>query len=306
MNLTNPIFNKMKTDVLGDNLAILVFGSTGSGKTPMIGELAEEYFKLYKRKTRLAAADKGGWDSIRPYVELGIIQLEPMTGDPWVWWNNVIQGKVWRGGKWVEALDPEIALYAFEGMTTLADEVMKWMSTESGKGKAIGGPSAGNFTVGSGVDSIKIGNNNMTHYKIAQNYVYEMVTRSQYLPGTTLWTAGDSRADDESVGGVVGPQTAGRAQTPEIPRWFNRTFHIVAEVQPMQAVKHILYMDQHIELQSKGMAKAFTNSRIPLAGGEATPIPVSIEPASLVKALELLQQRQGSAKDEIAKRLGLA
>jgi hypothetical protein len=293
--------------VKSDNPTILLFGPTGAGKTAQIGELAEFYYATYKKRTRLYAADPGGTDTVKPYINLGIIEPVYMFGDnPWAWINAAVRGQKWdaQGKKWVDGRDPDIGLYAFEGMTSMADSLMLWMRDAATKGVNIGGAGAFSFTVGTGTDAIKVGSNNMAHYSVAQGKVYEVSTLSQYLPGAVLWTAGDSRGEDDSNGSVVGPQIAGKAMTGEAPRWFKYTFRIGVELVPNQAPKHVLYTDAHMEMAAKG-AKAIANARIPLAGAKAVDVPLKIEPASIVKALELVAKRCDAAEDEIAKRLGI-
>lgn len=283
---------------------ILLYGVTGSGKTALIGEMAEWLYKTKKLKTRLYTADLGGTETIRPHIELGLIDVQFMFGDnPWFWIDNAVKGRKWDGTKWIEGIDPQIGMYAYEGLTAFSDSVMSWMRAAATRNVNIGGGGSISFTAGAGADAIKIGSNNMSHYMVAQGQVYEKSTLSQHLPGIVLWTAGDSRNEDEANGATVGPQTAGKAQTSEVPRWFKYTFRVTQEVTLGQLTKHVLYTDAHIEMAAKG-AKAIANARIPLAG-QGIDIPARIEPASLVRVLELLEERQTSAKDDLRKRLGL-
>lgn len=292
-------------NVLSSNPTILLFGPTGAGKTALIGELAEYYYvNCGRKRTRLYTADRGGWETIQPYINLGVIELVPLFGDTFVWVDKAVQGYKVENGKWVPGVDPEIAMYAFEGFTSISDALMTWMAQASSRGVNIGGSGSFNFTAGEGTDRIKVGTNNMGHYSVAQQQCFEKSTQSQYLPGTVLWTAGDRRGEDDVAGGVVGPQLAGKALTGEVPRWFKYTFRIATEVQPGQDAKHVLYTDSHVEMASKGMSKGIANARVPLAGAEVK-VPTRIEPASLVKVFELLAQRQQAAEDAIAKRLGI-
>lgn len=306
MTVPNPQTGKhTKQLVVGNNLTILLFGPTGSGKTAQIGELAEAYFRQVRGRTRLYSADRGGWETIKPYVDLGVIEAIPMFGEPWVWIDHAVKGDKLENGKWVPGLDKDIAMYAFEGMTSMADAVMSWMAEAAGRGINIGGGGSFSFKVKDeeSKTSLSIGSNNMAHYSVAQQQVYEKSTQSQYLPGTVLWTAGDRRGEDDANGGVIGPQIAGKALTGEAPRWFKYTWRLGVEVLPGQAAKHVLYTDRHMEMQGK-MAQGIANSRVPLSGSSIE-IPDKIEPASLVRILELLNSRQDSARDEIAARLGL-
>lgn len=291
-------------NALSDNLTILLLGHTGSGKTAQIGELAEYYMRTTGKRTILYTADKGGWITIKPYVNLGIIEVVPLFGDVWVWLNKAVQGYTLEKGQWVLKDNSDVAMYAYEGFTSISDELMKWMADASSRGVNIGGSGSFNFTAGEGTDKIKIGTNNMGHYSVAQQQCFEKSTQSQYLPGTVLWTAGDRRGEDDAIGGVVGPQLAGKAMTGEVPRWFKLCFRLASEVNPGMDTKHVLYTDWHTEMASKGMSKGISNCRAPLAGGEIK-IPAKIEPASIVRVLELLNQRENAAEDAIAKRLGL-
>ncbi len=290
------------------SLTILLYGSTGAGKTAQIGELAEYYFKTKKQRTRIYAADKGGWEVIRPHVELGIIEIIPIFGDVFVWLDHAVKGdKLDSNNKWIPGLEQDIALRAYEGFTSISDSLMLWMSQASSKGVNIGGGGSFSFTAGDnapGSEKIKIGSNNMAHYSVAQQQVFEKSVQSQNLPNVVLWTAGDRRGEDDANGGVVGPQAAGKALTGELPRCFQYTFRIVSEVTPNQDAKHVLYSDSHVEMQSKGMAKALSNGRVPLAGGSVK-IPTKQDPANLAAILQLIEQRQVAAKDDLRKRLGL-
>ncbi len=286
----------------------MLFGSTGSGKTALIGEVAEALFVQHQLKTRLYASDKGGWETIKPYINLGVIEVIPIFGtDPLDWINHAVQGHKLEGGKWVPGIDSDIGLYAYEGMTSMSDEAMVWFAAQAAKGINVGGSAPNSFTFGDDKNKVKVGGNNQGHYKTAQNFIAERSSQSQFLPGMVIWTAGDSRGEDDAVGGVVGPQAAGKALTGEIPRWFKYTFQVSTEVSPGQVTEHVLHLDHHTDMNSKGMAKAISNARIPLAGGggSGVAIPPSIKPASLVKALELIYERQGAAESEIAKRLGI-
>ena len=289
-----------------DNLTILLIGSTGSGKTAQIGEVAEHYKVEHGLNTRLYSWDPGGWVTVRPYVELGIIDVVQAVGDPWTWLTHAVKGDRFEANKWVPGVDPKVGLYCFEGMTSLSNSLMTWMSNEAAKGVNIGGGGSYSFVAGTpGQEVRKIGSNNMTHYGVAQQEVYNKALQSQILPGTILWTAIDSVGQDDAVGGVIGPQLAGNAKTGQGPTWFKYTMRLAVEVNVGMDPKHVLYLDHHADMAAKGMAKGIANTRVPLAGSDVAKVPNRIEPASVVQALKLLEARQGAAKDAIKARLGL-
>jgi hypothetical protein len=285
---------------------ILLYGDSGDGKTALVGEMAEHVRKTEGKKTRLASSDRGGLETIRPYIDLGIIEVVELgDSDPWVFLNKVSRGYIRRDGKWV--LDPkanaEIGLWAFEGMTSIADALMQDLSKSAAAGKNVGGGGNVNFTVQAEGETIKVGGNNQAHYGVVQTRIVEEVWQSQKLDGWCLWTAAAKRDEDPNAAGkVLGPAIAGKALTGEVPRWFVYTFRVAAVPGMMgQPERHILYLGDHQDMNSGG-AKGLGNTRVPL---DAPKMPATIEPASLTKALDMIQASGPAATEVIKKRLGL-
>lgn len=285
---------------------ILLYGRTRSGKTSQIGELAEALYKKDKSTTRIYTGDKGGLGPIQLYVDLGIISVvEQADTDPWIFWNKAVRGSVRDlNNKWVPGVDPKVGMYAFESMTAFADSLMADMAIKAANNVNIGGGANISFQVSGDGESLKVSGSNMAHYGVAQSRITEEVWQSQKLPASyILWTASASKDDDrEAAGKVLGPAVCGKALTSEVPRWFNLTFRI--DALPSQGGKperHILYLGNHLDVGA-GNAVGLGNTRTPL---DAPPIPTTIEPASLVKALELIDGGNAAALAAIKRRVGL-
>jgi hypothetical protein len=284
---------------------ILLYGRSRSGKTCMVGELAEHVKVTEDKLTRLYTSDRGGVDSIRPYIDLGIIQAVEMGDtDPWIFLNKAVRGMVRdEKGKWIPGKNDNIGLWAFESYTSLADALMLSMAIKAGQGINIGGGSNVAFTASGDGETVKISGSNMAHYGVCQSRLTEESWESQKLPGSyILWTASVSKDEDTmATGKVLGPALAGKALTSEVPRWFNLTFRI--DALPSQGGKperHILYLGNHMDVGA-GNAVGLGNTRTPL---DAPPLPtVTIEPASLVKALQMIDSSAVVAMDVIKKRL---
>lgn len=290
--------------------SILLYGRTNAGKTAQIGRLAEYEYQLHKKKTRLYVADKGGVDPIQPYVDLGIIEVEPILNtSPWIFLNKAARGFVRDGaGKWV--LDPKrndaIGCYAFESLRGFAEVLMLDMATKAAQGVNIGGGSNIAFQVSGDNENLKVSGSNMAHYGVAQAKMTEEVWASQQLPADfIIWTSSVSKDDDTTAGGkVLGPDVIGKALTAEVPRWFNYTFRIdVLPAAAGKAERHILYLGNHVDVGA-GNAAGLGNIRRPL---DAPPLAsLTIEPADIGKALTMLQtDARTAAKAAIQKRLGL-
>lgn len=286
---------------------ILLYGRTNAGKTAQLAELAGHVYQTEKRITRLYTSDRGGLDTIRPYIDLGIIEVvEIGATDPWIFLNCSAKGMVRDAkGKWVDGDNKNVGMFAFESLTSIADALMADMVTKAANNVSIGGGANISFVVAGDDRTMKISGSNMAHFGVAQSRIKEEVWASQKLDATyILWTAGASKDEDlEASGKVVGPAVVGKALTAEVPRWFNLTFRIdclpAAQGKPE---RHLLYLGNHQDLNA-GNATGLGNIRLPL---DAPAIPTTtIEPASLVKAIDLIDKGSDSAQETLKKRLSM-
>lgn len=287
---------------------ILLYGRTNSGKTAQIGVLAEHIFKTTGKRTRLFTADRGGTDTIRPYIDLGIIEaIEMKDTDPWIFLNKAATNQVKDSqGKWVKGSTDDIGMLAYESMRAFAESLMGSMAKKAGDGVNIGGGSNIAFQINSEGESLKVSGSNMAHFGVAQGRVTEEIWTSHRndVP-VILWTSSVSKDDDLTAAGkVLGPDVIGKALTTEVPRWFNLTFRI--DVLPAQGGKperHILYLGNHVDVGA-GNAAGLGNTRMPLDAPTSTSI--TIEPADIVKALAQIDGGTAQATEVIKKRLGNA
>lgn len=282
----------------------MLYGRTRAGKSTQIGELAEHVKKTTGLSTRLYTSDRGGTDPILPYIHLGIIDVvEQGDTDPWIFLHHAVKGHVRdEKGKWVKPSD-KVGLYAFESMTAWADALMASLALKAAENTNIGGGANISFSVTGDGETLKISGNNMSHYNVVQMRITEEVWQSQKLDAPyVLWTASVSKDDDSSSSNkVLGPQVIGKALTSEVPRWFNLTFRIDAFPAELgKGERHILYLGNNKDLNAGG-AVGLGNTRIPL---DAAELPTSIEPASIVKAIQMIDGSYQQALDKIKKRLG--
>lgn len=295
---------------MANKQTILLYGRTRAGKSTQIGELAEHVFRTTGKKTRLYSMDRGGVDPVSPYIQLGIIEPVIQDGDPWVFLNKAVRGYIKDStGKWIldKQANAKIGCYAFESMTAAADALMSSLATMAASNVNIGGGASISFSVQEGADSLKISGNNMSHYNVVQMRITEEVWQSQKLDADyILWTASVSKDDDpNSTSKVLGPEVVGKKLTSEVPRWFNLCFRIdctPASKVPPKPESHILYLGNSIDAAS-GNAVSLGNTRTPL---DSANLPSSIEPASIVQALKMIDGSHAQAADAVRKRLGLA
>ena len=285
---------------------ILIYGRTRSGKSSQLGELAEHVYKTLGLKTIVYTIDKGGYDVLIPYITLGVIQVvEQLATSPWIFMDKAVKGLVRdSNGKWATP-SGNIGMFAYEGLTPFADALMTDMAKKAAAGTNIGGGGNVSFKDTSEGETLTIGGHNMAMYGICQSRMTDAVWESQKLNAPyILWTASASKDDDLNAGGkVIGPAMVGKALTAEIPRWFNLTFRLDAlPAQTGKPERHILYLGNNVDI-SAGNAVGLGNTR---ACMDAAPLPASIEPASVVQALQLIEKSQSEALEKIKSRLSNA
>lgn len=271
-----------------------LYGVSGSGKTTQIGEYAKYIFKTTGKKTKLFAADLGGYDSLDPFVDLGILEVDTFgeADDPWTWINDAVSGPV----------ADDIGLVAIDSATSVGEALLSNCAKQAAKGVQIGQQKVFKLVIPTAKEPITIGGNNESQYGLVQTYLLDMIWKSTWLARRqsidVLWTFGEHRAERDEVP-IVGPKLAGKALTGQIPKWLRYTFRIVAVPQVDSPAKHIL----HIQEQADPSGMSFGNSRYPLDA--TTELPSSIEPASIVRVWELIEQGKEEARENLKSQLGL-
>jgi len=292
--------------VLTPSIKILLAGDTGSGKTAQLGLLAEYLYVLTKgKKTVLFTMDGGGFLTIQPLIDLGVIELVTFDGSvpPWLWISHALHGEARIDGDWVSVINPDtVVLAAYEGLTAYSEFMLEDLSRHSAEHptQSVGGDSAWTYKVEFEGEELNMASNTQSHYGLVQMRIMHEIMRAR--PGVpSLWTAVLTRAADPIGGGILGPQTVGRAQAPTIPRLFDLMFRIDSRTSGDHPVKHQLYLETHEDKISKG-AKVNVNARIPLSGGKAR-VELIFPRANIVLALQQLQARHTEARTETQARL---
>lgn len=277
--------------------SVLLYGDSGDGKTTQIGVLAEWLMKEHQLRTRLYNADGGGWPSIQPLVDAGLIEVIQChrRTKPWVWVDAASKGKVLAadGETWVldEQRNALFGLYAFDGLTGFGEALMANMRdvNEPAVGGGLG------MIVKQG--DLTWGTNTQAHYGLAQGALVDAVGHSQSLPGISLWTAMAKRAGDaDTLATVLGPQMPGKALTSDSPRWFQYTFRINHLTEQGKSM-HRLYWDDYNDPTAPG-AKCLGNSRLPLG---ITLDKNYVEPANIAEAIRLIDEARAKVAGEKSK-----
>ncbi len=204
-------------------------------------------------------------------------------------------------GKWVQADLAKYYMVAIESFTGFGDALMMYLAEEAAKGINIGGAANVAFNVVSDGETLKVGGSNMAHYGICQTRLLSEFLRSQKLNvPIVLWTASASKEDDQNNGGkIIGPAGPGKALTSEVPRHCDLCLPIdCLPAQMGKPERHIIYLGNSVDMNA-GNALRLGNTRVPM-GAE---LPPSIEPASIVKVLEIIEEAETKVKEVMRKKL---
>lgn len=309
--------------VVSDN-TILLYGASGSGKSTQIGELAE---LVYQRSNgqqivRLYTADGGGYKTLQPHINLGLIEVVDLRGaNPWMlqWTTEgklpISDNPADREKKWIVNAErnARVGGWVFEGFTSFGLAMLGDLAQRAGCGEKIGQDApiklqgnaqlAGMKTIGA--DGITIGSNSPAHFGVVQSRLQALAFISFQLPGIVCWTALDQRGSDaESMAAVVGPDLMGKAKTAQAPQWFVWSFHLVHTPQEgSKAAEHRMYLTGHKDSTTPG-AIALANNRMPLRA-VLTEKERVISPTSLKRAFEVLEGAEQNATTALAKELGI-
>ena len=281
---------------LPEDLSLLLYGDTGHGKSTLIAQLAVHLAQQGKR-TAIFLADKGSHKPFKLLVKQGVVDLYHPRGNAWVWVHHALRGEVKdEKGTYHSVVKDDIGLVVHEGLTAYAELLMSSLASMSANGTNVGGEGAWNVTIREDKDSLKLGTSNRAHYGMVQLQIREGI-HAEKPPVPHIFTAGVRRGESGQNTPVLGPLVVGEALTSQLPRWMDYTFRCA-----MTGGKYHLHLSPHADPQLGPRTVVLSNSRLPLQGGSVA-VPASVEPASLVKALQILQRREEAAEIELIKQL---
>lgn len=264
-------------------VTIELIGDSGSGKTTQGGELAKYVFSKRRKRTILHTCDRGGYDSIAPLERAGLISVDEYgpEDDPWIWVDSCVNGS---------KLKDDTGLVILDSGSSMSDLLMEACHKSEFQ---IGQQRTQKFAVSRGKQQLTVSINNEAHYGVVQGFMLESIRKSSWMTRRgvdVLWTFVLWRGEAQDRSLILGPKLAGKALTPFIPKEFRYTFRISSIPIEGQEPMHRLYLTEHPELA--GLGHSFGNARYPLG---VTPLPPYLEPASIAKALELIEEGQHQA-----------
>jgi hypothetical protein len=278
-------------------VTIGLMGDSGAGKTTQAGELAKHIRKTKGLNTLLHTADRGGYESLRPLENLGVIKTnvyDPEKHDAFLWVNGVVNG---------EGITDDIGLVVVDSGTTIGEALLHATAYADFQ---IGQQKTQKFVVrkGDAGPSLMVASNNEAHYGVLQGFILKAIWDSMKLTNKgidVMWTFSVQRGEEQDSTRVLGPKVIGKALTPTFPRNFTYFWRIESIPQMDSRPIHRLYLTEYPD--SAGMGHSFGNSRIPIGAYES--LPPYLEPASIPEVFRRLEEAQVDETARLANELGI-
>jgi len=218
-----------------------IYGPTGSRKTTQAKYLARYVYERTGKATLLLSTDGGGWEPCEPEIQAGLIlpyridtsalpmpilrklsqgywPVDPLETDP-----GKIRVKLVNWSK--------IGGYVVEGWSSISQVIMRYLPDA---GISVGGEDRNKL---GGFDQPlrdEAGNVMMEHFRsntrgdygFVQNQLYGLVVNFNSLPvQDILYTALESKGEDEDKSTVLGPQISGKKATGQCGSWVGNLVH---------------------------------------------------------------------------------
>lgn len=226
-----------------------VYGPSGSFKTTSVKHLSHYIAEKTGKATLLISTDGGGWSPCDPEIRAGMIV--PYRCDtasiPLPILRKLSQGYFPANPEESDVsklnLVPvdwaKFGGIAVEGLTSLSTMLMRYLADKGIRvGEDIVNPFKQNVLVDGKVETEQFGANPRAHYGFVQNNLYGLVTNFNSLPCEyVLFTAHESKTEDDDRSTIYGPAVAGKKATALVPSWVGDCIH--AQDFPIERVEMV-------------------------------------------------------------------
>lgn len=216
----------------------IIYGSSGSYKTTAVKHFSHYIYEKTGKKTLLLSMDGGGWEACVPEILAGIISPYRCNMEiPLPILRKISQGYWPEEPEETESskinMIPvdwnEYGAVAIESLTSFSQAMMRWLSD---KGVLVGGEKVmvGKFDAPIFVNGKEVretfGSSTLAHYGFTQNVLYSTVMALNGLPCYyVLFTALESKTEDDDRSTIYGPAIAGKKATSLVPSWVGDCIH---------------------------------------------------------------------------------
>jgi hypothetical protein len=216
----------------------VIYSGSGNFKTTAVKHFAHYIYEVSRKKTLLLSMDGGGWDPCLPEVLDGLISpyrcnieipLPVLRKISQGYWPKDPQETSGSRVNMIPVNWDEFGGVAVEGLTSFSNAIMRYLSD---KGVVVGGEKflPGKFDAPIMVNGVEtretFGSSTLGHYGFTQNVIYSTIMNLIGLPCLyVLFTALESKAEDEDRVTTYGPQVAGKKLTAQVPSLVGDCIH---------------------------------------------------------------------------------
>jgi len=217
-----------------------LYGCTGSFKTSQVKWFSHYIAETTGKATLLLSCDGGGWGACEPEIAEGMIlpyRCDSATVPMPI--LQMISKGYWPRNPMASTpaeldLQPvnwdDVGGIAVEGWTSISAVIMRFLPAS---GISVGGEDrnklggfAQQVTVGGVVQNLNFRSNTRGDYGFVQNHLYGLVMNFNSLPcKRVLYTALESKTEDDARTTVYGPSISGKKATAECGAWVGDLLH---------------------------------------------------------------------------------
>src|SRR5882762_509248 len=221
----------------------VIYGASGTFKSTAGKHFSRYIYKKTGKATLLFSLDGGGWGPMEPEIRGGIIL--PYRGNTQV--PLPVLRKISQGYWPEDSGETEISktnlrsidwarfggLFV-EGLSSISQALMRHLADQQIKtGEEATSPFSQRVVVEGQVVTETFAGNSKAHYGFVQNQLYSLVTNFTSLPlEYVLFSALESRTEEDDRSTIYGPQVAGKKATALVPSWVGDCLH--SEAYPVE------------------------------------------------------------------------
>lgn len=255
--------------------SLLIYGASGSGKTTQLSMLAEWCMLRYGKKTRLISTSGGGWSSIIPAVESGIVEATYICDRAHAFETLDRFSKGWWPADLEDPQSPlipptgqqdwdKIGCICFDSITEAASWLMDDMVYREARGEFKS--SSQNLMVRFRDGDTWIGSPAPGHYGTIQNNIARYIVQMKSIPKYVACTALELKTSDMRTQlPMYGPDVIGQKMTQTVSAMFENTLHLYfVETKDPNRPTRRMYLSTHFEEGVPFVAKNRGDYRAPL------------------------------------------
>jgi hypothetical protein len=213
-----------------------IYGESNTFKSTAGKHFSHYIYEVSGKKTLLVSMDGGGWVPMRPEIEAGVIvPYRCNTQVPLPVIRRISQGYFPENPEETEISRTNLRLVDWsqfggmivEGLSSISQVIMRHLADKAIKtGEEATNRFEQKVLVDGKVETENFAGNSRGHYGFVQNQIYSMVTNFASLPCRyVLFTALESRTEDDDRSTIYGPQIAGKKATALVPSWIGDCIH---------------------------------------------------------------------------------